>query len=397
VIRFSFFLLLFLIYVPIAAQDHRTQYPFFLSDHTYFEANVSYINYHFTNLQMEPPFHAESVRIPHIGVRLILFGYQFNKYISAQISYTRPVFWVKYVNINGDHFAHSMPTNVAGLTMKSQLPLSEKFTIYGEAGLGIITRTGIVYNDSIIVVKNANYSSFLLGAGLQYRYNQKITYQAGLGWSPSKTKFNQPATTFFYGGLIYRVHKLSEKRVEDNQNSEFIFPENLLQVGFTTNLFGYGANNFFSNKILPIFWGGDVKVRQEVSMTFERNIFHGRKLFSLDWGTNFSYWESKIGRNKFYTISLFPVFRFTAFHFARTDLYFDYSVAGPTYISKVTIDHTKIGKKFTFQDFMGTGVNAGKKRQVNAEIRILHYSNGDLFPDNSGVKVPLSFYVGYAF
>jgi hypothetical protein len=117
----------------------------------------------------------------------------------------------------------------------------------------------------------------------------------------------------------------------------------------------------------------------------------------LDWGTNFSYWASKIQKNKFYTLSLFPLFRFTAFHFIGADLYFDYSVAGPTYISRVNLDHTKIGKKFTFQDFMGMGINAGKKRQVNAEIRIIHYSNGDLFPDNGGVKVPLSFNVGCTF
>jgi hypothetical protein len=80
-----------------------------------------------------------------------------------------------------------------------------------------------------------------------------------------------------------------------------------------------------------------------------------------------------------------------------TDMYFNYSVAGPTFISRVNIDNHPTGRKFTFQDFMGMGIYTGKKREVNAEIRIMHYSNGNLFPDNNGVKIPLTFTMGYAF
>jgi hypothetical protein len=43
------------------------------------------------------------------------------------------------------------------------------------------------------------------------------------------------------------------------------------------------------------------------------------------------------------------------------------------------------------------GMYAGKKRKFNFEMRIAHYSNGNLFPDNDGVKVPLSFNVGLSF
>ncbi|HWJ25865.1 MAG TPA: acyloxyacyl hydrolase, partial [Flavisolibacter sp.] len=78
-------------------------------------------------------------------------------------------------------------------------------------------------------------------------------------------------------------------------------------------------------------------------------------------------------------------------------LYFNYSVAGPSYISKVVIDSSETGKHFTFQDFMGMGIFAGKNRHLNAEIKIQHYSNGNIFPRNAGVKVPLTFNLGYAF
>jgi hypothetical protein len=74
-----------------------------------------------------------------------------------------------------------------------------------------------------------------------------------------------------------------------------------------------------------------------------------------------------------------------------------YSVAGPTFISHTEIDGNATGKHFTFQDMMGVGLFAGKKRQLNAEINIGHYSNGNLFPENAGVKIPLTFNIGMAF
>jgi hypothetical protein len=46
---------------------------------------------------------------------------------------------------------------------------------------------------------------------------------------------------------------------------------------------------------------------------------------------------------------------------------------------------------------MGIGIYSGKHRNINAEIKIGHYSNGDLFPQNNGVMTPLTFNLGYAF
>ena len=84
----------------VVAQDKRTQYPSFLAN-AYFGVNVGYIHYPFTNAHLEPGFAAESVKIPHVAVRMNLLGYRFNDYLSAEISYMRPVGWVEYNNING--------------------------------------------------------------------------------------------------------------------------------------------------------------------------------------------------------------------------------------------------------------------------------------------------------
>jgi hypothetical protein len=378
------------------AQDNRTQYPGFLSNNSYFDINVGYINYSFSNSHLPGGYKAESIHIPHVGVRLILFGYRFNKYLSAQVSYLRPVLWVQYKNINGDQANHTVTMNISGLTLKSFLPLRKKISLYVEGGMGLVTRTGFAINH-YPVLKNASYVTLLTGTGLQYHPDDKWDFMIHAGWSPANSKLMQPATVFFSGGSRYNMHRLSAERVEANRHTRFIFPANMIQLGFTTNGAGYGVNNFFSNKIFPIFWGGDVQVGKGFSVHYQRNVFHGRKVFSIDWGTSFSYWKSNINKTTFYTLSLFPLLRFTVLHVKPADLYFNYSVAGPTYISRVRIDNTETGKHFTFQDFMGMGVYAGKHRNINAEIRIGHYSNGDLFPQNNGVKVPLGFNLGCAF
>ena len=41
------------------------------------------------------------------------------------------------------------------------------------------------------------------------------------------------------------------------------------------------------------------------------------------------------------------------------DVFFSYSIAGPSYLSKQVIDREDIGNKFSFQDIMGFGMFVG--------------------------------------
>jgi hypothetical protein len=100
-------------------------------------------------------------------------------------------------------------------------------------------------------------------------------------------------------------------------------------------------------------------------------------------------------KDKFFTVSVYPVLRFTAVRSPKTDLFFEYTVAGPTFISKTIIDNENTGRHFTFYDAMGIGMFTGKDKRLNAGIRIAHFSNGNVFPNNNGVKVPLTFNLGY--
>ncbi len=377
----------------IPAQENHLKGPEFLAD-GFIGVNIGYINYPFGNQHMEAGYKAETIQIPRPAVRIILFGYRFNKSLSMQVSYMRPVNWVIYRNVNGDQSYHTVWMNVAGLTFKSRFPLKEKFSMYTEAGLGIITRNGFYINQAP-VVGDANYATLLGGAGVQYHLSHKWDLLANMVWSPANEKSKQPATVFYSTGFTYYMRPSVKDKVVSNPHAEYIFPRNMLQVGYTTNGLGYGVNNTVSD--MSIFWGGEVEIAQGLSLFYKRNVYHTRKTFSFDWGAAVSYWKSRKQEEGIFTVALFPVFRITPVHLKNADLYFNYSVAGPAFISKPVIDNRETGKQFTFFDFMGAGAFLGKERKLNAEIKIMHFSNGNLFPVNAGLKIPLTFTAGYTF
>ena len=372
-------------------QDNRTQYPHFLLN-KYIGVNVGYINYFPPNLKLQPGYNAAVIRVPHPGVRIV-FGSWLSKHLSVEISYMRPVDWVLYRDVNGDQKQHSVWMNVLGFTMQSFIKVLKNLSVYGEGGFGFVTQGGFKINNSP-AFKDASYMSFLFGGGLQYHLNKKWDLMASAVF-PAHSKIQKPYKLFFSGGFTYTIRKLPQKDARENSDAVFFFPENMIQAGFATNAFGYGVNAVTEKTY--IFWGGDVEVRNGFSIQYQRSVFHSHKVFSLSWGAGLSYWKSRRHNDDFLTLSVFPVFRFTVLHSRSADFYLNYSVAGPTFISRVYIDSNDTGDHFTFQDYMGIGAFIGKNRKLNAEIRIAHYSNGDLIPQNGGIKIPLTFNAGFTF
>ncbi len=379
------------------SQDERFQLPLALQK-AYFEINVGSIDYNFNKSQFESldDYTYQSVEVPHTAVRLVLFGYQFNPYFSAQISYMRPVYWVNYKYTNSNYTQKSSVwMNIAGLSVKAQLPVVKNITLFGEFGLGIITRLGGVSYRGAVIVKEANYNSYLLGGGFKYNLNPKIDLLLSSVYSPKKMAVRQPAISFVSAGFSYNLHRLPEEKIKDLKTGAIIHPKHLFQVGYSSLVFGYGINNSFSK--IPLFWGGNSEVNHGFSMDYQQNVFRTAKYFSLDWGVGASFLKSNINKESFYTISAYPVFRFDFLHTRPFDAYAYYSIAGPSFISKTIIDDIDCGKKFTFQDNMGFGLLIGDHRNYNLEFKIGHYSNGNLFTQNAGVKIPFSLNVGYAF
>ena len=394
----TFCLLIFIFFnTNSQAQKTRAQYPPFLSN-SYVSMNVGYINYPFSQKQLEPGFSSESVTIPHIGVRISL-GHQFNKYLSFQIDYIRPVEWVQYNNINGDNRSHSVWMNIASLTFRGYYPIVKKLSVYGEVGFSLVTRHGFdTYN---VRVKSATIPNVLFGAGLNYhiKHNWDLLFSAA--YTPPSNKYNQPHSFVATAGFAYYFRPNSPEKVKEIEDSKYIFPRNVIQIGYTNDIVGFEANKNFtfspSRPGIPIFWLGDIKVGQGISITYVRNIYHGRKIFSFDWGISASFWQSSINKTNVFTLAIFPAVKFWFLHSRPIDIYFVYSVAGPAFISQKVVDGINSGEHFTFQDFLGIGSFFGDSRRINFELRIEHFSNGNLFPANDGYAIPLTFILGYAF
>jgi hypothetical protein len=374
-------------------EDTRAQFPSFLVD-SFFSVSLGYIGYDFSQLQLGTGFRADSIAIPHAAARVALFGHQFNEHLSAQLTYMRPFEHVAYRDVNGDLSSHQVRMHFGGVSLTSRVPLTTRVSAYGEGGLGFTSRRGFA-SDGKVVVSSETYPSVILGAGLEYRVNRAWDLTSGVTYLPGQSRFDQGHTLVMTGGFRYTARALPAERVEETRRSGFVFPVNLVQVEYSTGV-GYGVNTFVSQRV-PIFWDGDVKVDRGLAVHYDRNVFHTKKIFALSFGASTSIWRSHSDGVKFVTLSAYPLLRFTLLRTKPADFYVCYSLAGPTYISRSVIDSLDTGRHFTFQDFIGMGVFLGNHRNVSVGVKINHYSNGNVFTDNAGVKVPLTFGFGYTF
>ena len=380
---------------PSAEGDGRAQYPAVLAN-SFASMSVGYINYPFSDLQLEPGHRVESIQVPHVAARAVLFGHHFGKYVSAQASYMRPVKYVKYLNVDGAAGTQTAWMHFGTVTLLGRVPLNERLALYAESGIAVNNRSGFEIGDRSIV-RDLHFTSPLFGGGIEYRVGSAVDVTAGTTYIPKRDEGRQPYTLFTAAGLRYNMRRLTAAQVADTVSAGFIFPKHVVQAGYTTDAVGFGVNQFVS-KTVPIFWGGHVRVKRSVlTLTYQRNLFHTKKIFGFDIGGSFGRWTSQANGETFQTLSIYPLARFTLIRSRPADVYFGYAVAGPSYISREMIDGLDMGGHFTFQDFMALGMFAGAARHFNVELNLNHYSNGNILHDNAGVRIPLSFKLGYAF
>ncbi len=311
-----------------AQDDDRAQYPAFLRN-SYFAINLGYVDYAFSDRQLEPGFQALGIAVPHVAARVAVLGHEFNRYFSLQATYMRPVRFVTYTDINSDRSAHHVWTHFGGVTLKALLPVTTRTSIYGEGGLGITSRHGFG-TSAVPIVRNAHYASALLGAGGEYRLTPAWDLTAGATYSPSSARGNEPGALLLSAGFRYTMRPLTPDEVRANLQPGVIFPKRALQLEYSTG-YGYGVNTFVS-KTLPVFWGGNVKVDRGLALHYERNVFHTARIFALDFGTSASTWRSRENHDRFFTLSIYPLFRFTGGVLARrTDVYLQDDHRRPEY------------------------------------------------------------------
>ena len=394
--KIIFWLLFFSISASAAEfkPDQRTQLPASLNQ-TYFGMGVDYTNIPFSNKNLMNGFSAASFTNPDVGLNVFI-GHFFNQYIAAQISLMRPIQWTYANQVSGDGKRHSIWISVFGIAMRPTLPLSEKFSLYGIEGVGIVSRHGFsVGTPDVVAIPSADLMTPLVGGGITYAITPYWHLDTGLQYAVARPSEHQPHVLYAFGGFYYVFHTL---HIPNFYKTQYIVHKNFIQVGsFSTDVFNPDINKYFTIHYLPIFWGGDVKTKNGGWVVYERNIFHTHKLFSLDLGASAATYQSAISDQSFQAFSIFPVFRLWFWRSPRVDFYFTYTVAGPAVLTRTHIDGTYVGGNFTFQDLMGVGAFIGKNKHFNVNAKIGHYSNGNLLTNNPGIEVPLVISMGYAF
>ena len=401
--------LLFLLFftIPHFCQENqkenpKTKFTNFLAN-SYYSLNFGGIFYPFSNDHLIDGFATETFSKNRFSGRLLL-GHKINEDLSVQFGTMRPASWFKYDNVNNIGYERSVWINAWSLSLKKDFKINNKINLFAEAGIANVTRFGFSINDQVIY-DDAHFASLVYGFGLQYRLSDKWRLSANGTFLPKSTKNNQPSISQATLGFEYHLQQVDDKTAAEYAKNEYFFPKNIFQVSYGTGEIGFGFNQFFGMSLpvgnfdsfgVPIFWVGEVKAQHALSLTYQRLIYRSEKIFSLDWGASATYFQSREGTDVF-AFSIFPVLRFYLWRKPTFDFYANYSIIGPAYITKSDIDNSKTGPNITYQDTMGFGVFFGEKREYNFELRIMHYSNGNIFTRNAGVAIPLQFTIGKTF
>tara|TARA_B110000240_G_scaffold75409_1_gene85871 strand:- start:5700 stop:6938 length:1239 start_codon:yes stop_codon:yes gene_type:complete len=384
-------------------ENPKTKFTNFLSA-SYYSLNLGGIFYPFSNDNLIDGFKTESFSRNWFSGRLLL-GHKLTGDLSVQFGTMRPASWFKYDNVNDIGYYRSVWINAWSLSLKKDFKLYKKTSFYAEAGIANLTRFGFSIQDQIIY-EDAHYASLLYGFGVQHRISDTWRLSLSGTFLPKSTKHNQPSISQATLGFEYHLQQVDDQTAEKYGNNDYFFPKNIFQVSYGTGAIGFGVNQFFGMSLpigdfesfgIPVFWVGAVKAQHAVSLTYQRLIYRSEKIFSVDWGASITYFQSQVGQSNVFAISIFPVLRFYLLRKKTFDFYTNYSIIGPAFISKSDIDGFESGPKITYHDTMGFGVFFGKQRKYNFELRIMHYSNGNIFTRNAGVAIPLQFTFGKTF
>lgn len=371
---------------------------------TYYSVNLGGIFYPFSNNNLKDGFASDKLTKNAFSGRFLL-GYELSKNLGIQYGVIRPASWFQYDNVNNIGYKRSVWINVWSLSLKNDFRLSDKTSAFAEFGWANVTRVGFDIGGEQIY-SDAHFGSEIYGAGFQYHLNERKRYSLSAVYIPESKTHNQPNIFQVSLGMEYHVNPPRKTKKELKDYTQYFFPKNVIQVSYGTGAIGYGVNKFFSMNLkvgkaesigVPVFWLGDSKAHHAFSVGYQQTVFRTKKLFSLDWGVSVTAFQTEATKSNVLAFSIFPEVRFFIWRHSDFDMYTNYSLIGPTYLTKSDLDGFDTGPKLTYQDKMGLGVFFGKKRDYNFELRIMHYSNGNIFTSNAGVAVPLQLTFGKSF
>lgn len=401
--------IVFLIFISnLFSQENEEKLPSqfspFLSK-TYYNFNFGLVHYPFSNKNLKPGYISENTESNAFSGRFLL-GYKIRENLGLQFGVMRPASWFKYTNINGIQYDKSVWINLWSLSLKKSITLNNRLRAYGELGIGNLNRVGFSIGEDVIY-SDAHYATLVSGLGLEYSLKKNWNLLINTTYLPTSKKHNQPYTFQSSLGLSYNVQPIPQKEaLKRAQDSVYFFPKRTIQIGYGTSKIGFYPNEFLSMKAtignfdsfgIPVFWLGDSEAGHTFSVTYQQTAFRSKKLFSLDWGLSITGFQTVATKTNVLAFSIYPIVRFYLLRRKAFDSYLSYSIIGPTFISKSNIDNLETGPKFTYQDFIEMGAFLGEKRKLNLALKIIHYSNGNIFSKNAGIAIPVTLSLGKTF
>ncbi len=145
----------------------------------------------------------------------------------------------------------------------------------------------------------------------------------------------------------------------------------------------------------PIFWQATTKMSRGIMLRYTRLVYNTTEHLSLHLGLSVSRWVWR--QTPVFAVSALGIVRLWAFSNPNLGAYLSYSIAGPSALSTQFIGQTNLGARFIFQDMIGIGVRVGDAVAWSLEANVAHYSNGNIFPVNSGFDVPFLVSLSAAF
>lgn len=164
--------------------------------------------------------------------------------------------------------------------------------------------------------------------------------------------------------------------------------------------YGGGFNDKWCRKEIyrpkkPLMWSARLKVDTAYFFGLEKDFYSTGKYFSPCYGGSFGQLATRKGiKDQCFVLSSYLGLKFFCPLGLNARLFLFYSPGGPSLLSNNTFVETSFSNRFVFTDQLGVGVKWDRNFGFEMGARLYHFSNGDIFPINGGIDVPIMFYLG---
>jgi hypothetical protein len=148
----------------------------------------------------------------------------------------------------------------------------------------------------------------------------------------------------------------------------------------------------------PLMWSAKLKVDRAVIIAYEKQIYSLSSYLEFYGGVSFGFLQ-KITEveDKAQVTGGYLLTRLYFLNKKNLKLFFLWSPAGPSLLSKNKFSSTEFSNRFVFQDQFGIGGRVKGDKEYEIFAKLYHFSNGSLFPINGGIDIPLLVGMGVRF